>query len=92
MAYYEITVANPKYTNYDAERRYGIQFNNGVARVAEDKLWVTTGRDGPTSTVSTPVYQLFADEFGYTVRRLEPDEAPIRETETKVTSPHKSRD
>jgi hypothetical protein len=92
MAYYEITVPNPHYTNYDAEKRYGIQFNNGVAHVPEDQLWVTTGANGPTSTVSTPVWQLFEAEYGYTVRRLEPGEAPIVEPEVKVTSPHKARD
>lgn len=92
MAYYEITVNNPHYTNYGAERRYGIQFNDGVAHVTEDQMWVTAGGSGPTSTVSTPVWKVFQDDHGYTVRRLEPDEAPIREPEVKVTSPHKARD
>lgn len=93
MAYYEIRVNNPGYTNYDAEKRYGcVQFNNGKAYVTDDQMWITTGPDGPTSTVSTPVWKVFQDEDGYDVRLCEPGEAPIREPETKVTSPHKARD
>lgn len=92
MAYYEITVPVKTFTTYDAERRYGVQFNGGVAHVAEDQMWVTTGGEGPTSTVSTPVWKVFQDEHGYTVRRLEPDEAPIREPATKATRPDRAHD
>lgn len=93
MAYYEIRTKNPHYTNYDAEKRYGsVQFNNGVAHVAEDQMWVTTGPGGPLSTVSTPVWELFRDECGYEVRKLEPTEAPIQEPVTKVTRPDRAHD
>jgi hypothetical protein len=92
MAHYEITVTNPRYTNYDAEKRYGIQFNNGVAYVADDKMWVTTGPNGPMSTVSTPVWKVFEQDHGYTVRLMEPEETPMRDTGPKATDPRRARD
>lgn len=71
--FYEVTTPNKKFSG----ERYGVQFFNGLAHVADDWMITRASREQPVAGAPLRVIDLLREDLGYTVTELPAGATPL---------------